>query len=574
VPAARRWDPRWVSAALAVSVRAVVSWSAFATNPLVNTPRLDAAYYLAWAGDIAGGDLVGSAGTISGEPFFLNPLYAYVLAVLRLVAGAGPVPALVLNALLAGGTAALAAAAARRFSGGRAAWVAGVAVAFSAALVHLDTHVTVSGLAAFLTAGACYALSPPTGRARGPLAAGLWLGVGALARPVALLALPFAAWRHGRGLGGSWRRGCIVLAVFAACALPSFVRNWSVSGEPAVFTAANGHNLFLGNNPNARRLRAMYTNEFRFTPVEMHLDSKYRVAHELGREPTRGDVSSWYRARALEQLSVAPAASAAHYANKLRWFFSPAEPASSADMEFDRGLTPALRIGFVPSWLIAALAGMGVLLSLRRRDVLLGPGALALAHWGACTLAFPLSHYRSPAIPALAVLTGIGVAAVWQAARDGHRRTATAAVGAAALVAVAGAAGDQPGYLEHAKWINDAVAEIGRARGAADPEVHADAARAAADRALELEPGSLLAMQVRGDADLAAGDLAGARDWALRARSAFPWNPAPRQRLAEIEFDLGNRAESARIMDAVVAEYPWSESLARRRDELLALARD
>ena len=70
-----------------------------------------------------------------------------------------------------------------------------------------------------------------------------------------------------------------------------------------------------------------------------------------------------------------------------------------------------------------------------------------------------------------------------------------------------------------------------------------------------------------------AGDLAGAREWSLRACSAFPWNPAPRQRLAEIEFDLGNRAESARIMDGLVAEFPWSEPLARRRDELLALAR-
>ncbi len=445
-------------------MRALVNWQAWQRNSIVRTPRLDAEYYLAWAGDIASGDLFGRTGTLGGEPFLLNPLYAYAIAPLVRVFGATPAPVLVLQTILAAGTAALAAAAARRWAGNTAAWIAGLAVAFSTALTHLDGYVSVSGLAAFLVAGTCFACAPRDGTdgARRPLVAGVWLGLSALARPVALFALPFVAWLFATRTDRKARAVAAVLLPFALCAALSFARNAAVSGERVVFTAANGQNLYLGNNPEARRLRAMFTDEFRFAPREMHEDAKFRVASEISREPARSEISDWYAALAVREIGENPGASLAWYGEKLRWFFSPEEPASSADLDYDRTLTPMLRLAFVPTWLLAAFAVAGAVACRARRDLLLGPGAIVLAHVLASTLAFPLSHYRSPAIPAMAILAACGVAAAIDGLRSGAGRVFAVVVVTAGILAAAGSIGPQPAYRRDQLLVNAGVADLHR----------------------------------------------------------------------------------------------------------------
>src|SRR5262249_17773368 len=152
-----------------------------------------------------------------------------------------------------------------RFAGSAAAWVAGLACAFSAALAHLDANVAISGLAAFLVAGTCFACAPGGGRGRGPAAAGVWLGVSALARPGPVCAVPFVAWLRARRVDGRaarLRAAMLVVAPVALLAAIPFARNIVVSGESVVYTASNGLNLHLGNNPAGRRLRAMQTDDF------------------------------------------------------------------------------------------------------------------------------------------------------------------------------------------------------------------------------------------------------------------------------------------------------------------------
>lgn len=544
-------------------MRGIVSWQSWERNPAVRDPGLDGAYYLAWARDIASGDLAGASGTIRGEPFLLNPLYAYVLAPIVKAFGATPAPVLVLQALLAGGTAALAAAAALRWSGRAAAWTAGACVALSASLVHLDAHVAVSGLAAFLVAATCFSCAPaPAGeRWRRPLASGAWLGLSALARPVALLALPFVTALHARRAERPWRAALLVLAGFAAFAAASFARNAAVSGEPVVFTAANGLNLHLGNNPEARRLRTMHTDEFRFAPREMHEDAKLRVAAETGEEPSRAEVSAWFADRALAEARGRPLDSAAWYATKARWFFSPQEPASSADYDHDRRIVPALALAFVPTWLVAALAVAGAVLCRARRDLLLGPGALALAHLAACTLAFPLSHYRSPAVPAMAVLAGAGVAAALDALRSGQRRGVVVAFASAGAAAAAGALPPQPAYRRDQLLVNEAVASLYRG--------DLDAAERGARAALEIEPGSLGAVTVLMDVGKGRGRPAEARPYAQRLADAHPWNPLPRFELLRLDLAQGRAREEVLDEAARLATaFPWSGSVRARAGEL------
>lgn len=536
-----------------MAARTAVSTAAWRTNEAVRVPRLDAEYFIGWARDIWSGDVLGRGGLLHGEPFLLNPLYAYLIAPLVGVFGATPVPVLVFQTLLAGATAALSAAAARRFAGAAAAWTAGLAVAFSASLVHLDGYVAVSGLAAFLVAGTCFACAPAETegeRGHGPLAAGLWLGLSALARPVVLFALPFVVWLYVRREPRKFRAAVLVLVPFAACAALSFARNVAVAGEPIVYTAANGLNVHLGNNEPARRLRTMATDQFLFNPTSMHDDAKFRVGAELGREPKRSEVSAWFTKLAVNEFFAHPVESSAWYAQKARWFFCPAEPASSADYDLDIVTTPALRLGFVPTWLVAALAVAGAFVRRDRRDLLLGPGALVLAHLAACVLAFPLSHYRSPAVPAMAVLAGCAVAAAIEGLRAGRGRPAAVAAVVAGGVAAASAVEPQPKYLTYALLANRAMGH----RIAGDYE----AAERDCLASLAIVPDFHGATRVLVDTYRASGRPELALPWARKLVEAQPWNPEFVVALARSELESGMKIEAVDRADAVVKRYDWS----------------
>jgi 4-amino-4-deoxy-L-arabinose transferase-like glycosyltransferase len=544
-------DPRVVAAAVAVLVRGAAALQAVPRG--VSAPVLDGAYYLDWAADVAGGDLLGRGGTIHGEPFLFNPLYAYAVAPLVGAFGKSAAAVVAFQAALAGATATLAASAARRLAGAAAAWTAGLATALSAVLVHLDLKVAVSGLAAFLVAGTCHACAPAERegeRGHGPFAAGLWLGLSALARPVTLFALPFVAWLYVRRGPRKFRAALLVIVPFGACAALSLARNLAVAGEAVVYTAANGQNLHLGNNPAARRVGAMATDEFTFGPLTMHKEARYRVAYETGRRPTSSEISAWFTRRAVEDFRAAPGESVAWCWTKLRWFASPDELSSSYAFAGDRDAAPLTKIAFVPTWLLVAAAAAALVASRRRTDLLLGPGALAFAHVASCTLAFPLSHYRSPAVPALAVaaaVAAVDVVAAWRARR---RAAAFVAGAAAALVAVVGAAPPQSrSYPPSALFADQALAPLDRGDLAAADEL--------ARRAIEIEPDEMLALTIRLNVASRQGRHEDARALAARLAARRPWNPNYRIDVAIADARLGRGEEALRGADEVVAMFPW-----------------
>jgi tetratricopeptide (TPR) repeat protein len=523
------------------------------TNLAVRSPTLDGYYFLNWAHDVANGDVLGRGGIVHGEPFLFNPLYAYVIAPLVGAFGISTAPMIVFQTLLAAATAALAAAAARRFAGTAAAWTAGLAVAFSTPLVHLDCYVAVSGLAALLVAGTCFACAPKDRdgeRGHGPLAAGLWLGLSALARPVTVFALPFVAWIFVRREPRKVRAALFVLLPFAACAGLSLARNLAVSGEPVVFTAANGLNFHLGNNEAARRLRTMTTNEFMFDPVSMHQDAQFKVGFDLGRKPTRSEISAVYSKKALDEFLAHPGASLAWYAQKTRWFFSPEEPGSSADYDYDLLFTPMLRLAFAPTWLLAALAVAGALVRRDRRDLLLGPGTLVLSHVVACTLTFPLSHYRGPSVPAMAVLAGCAVAAAVEGLRAGSGRRLTVVVVAAATVAAFGSLDPQPQYPRHVLLTNGAL--VKRNNG------DYDGAERDCLAALAMVPDFLGAKRLLIDVGRARHRPDLARPWAQQLLDEQPWNPEFMLALARCDLELGRRIEAVESTDRAVRTFDWS----------------
>lgn len=590
--------PALVCGGIALVLRTGIVLDAWANNPLVRTPQLDGALFLSWARDIAHGDLAGTGGTIGGEPFLFNPLYAYVLAPLAGVSGGAVLPVLLLNAVLAAVTTALAAGAALRFAGTAAAWIAGLLVAFSAPLAQLDAHVAVSELAALTVAGACFACAPSRDGdrpwAHGPVAAALWLGLGALARPVVPLALPAVAWLHARRAepGRRLRTAAVVVAVFATTAVPTFVRNWVVAREPAVWTAAGGINLYLGNNPQARTFRSMVSPVFQFSPTLMHDDARTYVTKLTGRRPTRGEVGDWFRDAALREIANHPGDSIAHYLNKARWYLGPVEVPSSASYRSDRRFQGLLPLAFVPTWAVAALAAAGLWLGRRNRDLLLGPGAIVAAHVVVLTAVFPLSHYRSPSIPALAVLASAGVVGLRDALRAADGR---ALVGGVVAAALAFALGRWPPGPDEMRARDEAVLalyhqnrgdfvraeEHGRAAisvyreewpGATEPghywtylasfqiaqgDHRAEEALSCLDRALSIDANDVAAWIYRSGIRGRRGDVRGAEADAREGVARFPENPHPWVRLGEVlAWIPGREAEAADAFRRALAIDP------------------
>lgn len=589
--------PVGASALVAVLIRGICLAQSWAANPLVSHPQLDSYVYLAWARDIAGGDLVGRSGFIGGRPLFFNPLYAYVLA--PFFEGVAPFPfpvpedvtralsgrilaVLVAQALLGGATAALTAAAARRHLGAAAAWIAGMAVALSAALVQLDAHLAVSGLGAFLVAGTAYACAPALpgeggpkrwwAGARGPLAAGLWLGVGALARPVSVLAMPLVALHRALRSPRRWRAGALVGVVFFACAVPTLVRNAKVGGEAFLYTAAGGLNVHLGNNPAARRYRTMATDHFQFDPLRMHDDARRYVHSKLGRAPTWKEVDGYFGSMAREQLVEHPGPSAAHYATKARWFLSPVEVPSSASMATDRSFAWTLYLAFVPTWLLAALGLVGFWLHRRDRDLLLGPGALVAAHVAILTLVFPLSHYQSPAIPALAI--GAAGAVTWAVGRyrEGRRGAAGAAFAGAVLLAGVGALPPQPDPMGHTDAVTLSYCYLFMARGETSATPRRDellslaeaAARTGIDRYAAAWPNDSFAAPWYTLAQVAGvrGDDPGAAAHFRKALALEPQNWPQRLNLSVILERMGDLEgalrEAQRVLEDVEAPQAYT----------------
>jgi hypothetical protein len=225
-------------------------------------------------------------------------------------------------------------------------------------------------------------------------------------------------------------------------------------------------------------------------------------------------------------------------------------------------MTPMLRLAFVPTWLLAAFAVAGLVVVARapRRDLLLGPGALVAAHVAACTLTFPLSHYRSPAIPAMAVLAGCAVAASLDGLRSGRGRPAVVVLLVAGCTALAGSIAPQPAYQRHVLLVNAGI--VDRDRRAFD------AAERNARAALELEPDSLPAIALMMDVANGRGRTADARPWAQRLVDRQPWNPEFQVQLARIDFNDGRVAEALARMDRLEVTFPWSDLVRALRDEM------
>jgi hypothetical protein len=462
----------------AVAVRLVVGASLWTLDPLTRHPLSDAAFYDRWARALADG------GSFQGElPYWLPPLYPWLLSVLYRVSGGALLATVALQLAVGAGATLLLVALCER-AAGRAAgiaaawlWTLYLPVAF------LETRLLAVNAALPLALGALLALQSAERRLAsgaaagvGALAAGVLCGLAALARPNLLFAAPFVAlaWlatRRARALAPLTLLGAGLLAALS----PALVHNRRTADAWLPVTANGGLNFWFGNNALARG--TFHAPGPEWGSIDAQREVSLALASEaLGREVGDAEAGRWWAGEGRRYLAEHPLDAARLWALKLADTLSSTELGIQYVPAASRELAPPLWIAALPFGALLALAALGWS----------GPanGRAALVAWlaagvAASLLYFTYSRFRLPLLPALMPFAGRGAVRLL---RDRRAFGSASAVSAALLFAQSFVPfeGDYPRWLRSNSFV-DAAAAFAR-EGAGERQ------RAALERALELRP--------------------------------------------------------------------------------------
>lgn len=431
--AARYVTPAIVALAVALRAAHVV---ALRHTPWFDQLVVDPAYYDAWAQRLAAGHWFGD------RPFYMDPLYPYVLGVLYAVCGRSLLVARLFNVALDGVACGLLATIGRRLGGQRAGWIAALGFALYEPAIFYAGELDKTTLSVALTAAAlAFGLDDRRG-AR--IAAGVALGLATLTRanflllaPLVALAIAFDGRRRRAGDPHASRRAAIVAVLFLlgflAPLAPVMWRSHALGGGWTITTQA-GQNFYTGNNPTNPYGAYGALPFVRGNPEFEEPDFRAEAERRVGRPLAAAEVSRFWFDAAFAHMAADPAFAARTMVRKLGLFWKDFEIADNQDqylLEIDSWVLALPLPGFGA---VAALAAAGVVLGARtRRFVAVLAGFVAVYSLSVVAF-FIFSRYRIQVVPALLGLGAVGVEELLAAWRTADRRRLAVGLGATAVV--------------------------------------------------------------------------------------------------------------------------------------------
>jgi hypothetical protein len=392
----------------------VVAARQFASDPLGRFLWIDEQAYWTRARAILTGHV------LPERPFYQDPLYPYVLAVLMVVVGDSVAALRVTLACLGALTPVAVFTAARLGLGRTEALIAGWLAVFYGPMIVTDIGLEKEGLGALLAATALAVTAQGARRPSPPMAAGsgfLW-GVLALLRSNALVVGPIGAawWALGVGRTEGRRRalgyGLTFALAFALAIAPAVAINALVSRsrEFLLTTWQAGPNFYVGNGPEATGTLA----EIPFVAAHpfFEADAYVREAQRrTGRVLTPREVSRYWLGAGLLQWQRDPGRSLRLLAKKVYLVANDHEIADNHDGQYLRlTAVPALGWGFVSFGWIAPLAALALSRGRLDRSPLWWFLVVTTASGLAATVVFyVVGRYRIPWVPGLILLAAAGV---------------------------------------------------------------------------------------------------------------------------------------------------------------------
>ncbi|HEV2106535.1 MAG TPA: tetratricopeptide repeat protein [Candidatus Eisenbacteria bacterium] len=562
----------WPLALAAVFTLALV-WRAAYLGRLAGTPldgslSADARLYWEWAGLVRAGAVVGR------NPFFLGPLYAYALALIRLVTGDSVHTALWIQAAWGALAAALFADAARRLAGAGVGLAVGGLMAVYEMSVFFDGLVLSESLLHFLHCLLLWWIVRTDwrqARAAPGVVAGVLIGLMSEARATEALLLVPAALLSPFAEGSVRRAGRMALAVaagFVAVCAPVAIRNAAVSREWIPFTYSLGYNLDVGMGPDAdggfRRISGPFEGAAE-SPAQVEggalLDGRDYLEKSRGLRLTPGQSSRYWARQAWGAFAASPGRGLALFARKLGMLWSRREyPQIESVSEYRRVAGPIGAPIAGRFALLGALAIAGLWSAWRR-----GPAARFLVLDVALTslaisLFFVTDRYRFQLVPACALLAAIAVDAMRRAIARRSRAGAAATAGAFAvgLVVVflpAPHLGEQATDFVTsadlgARWLESGRPD--RALAELRAAIRMEAGSPALLGSERLRPARALLFFNYATALTETGDPAGALSWYERAAREGPDNSAIARGAADALRAAGRNAQA----DTLYARLP------------------
>jgi tetratricopeptide (TPR) repeat protein len=429
--------------------------------------ELDGAYYFHFAKQVVAGDWwLSDPANFFGRPaapFFISPLYIYVLAFLLKLGGGSLEVARFGQIILGTAAVALIVLSTRRWYGARAGWLAGAFATFCGLFTFYEILILQAALEPFLTALDLYLLTwafydAGSGLREAKLvaffAAGAALGLHALNRPNMLIVLGgLAALLTGflvvRAITAIRRvhpaerpsvlRPLTVVAAFVVGGLmaisPATYRNWRVSHEFVPISSHGGWNFLAGNGPQAD---GTYTTPMNLRPsiAGQWVDSADLVRQSVGHEVSAREVSRFFSDKAFEWIRSHPGAEVRLLARKTRYTLSATFLTLNHSFPFfARDIRGPLTFLLVGPALIVPLGLVGLIVA-RPRD---RPGYWLWASYIPLSLAsvivfYVAARYRLPYQVALTIAAGGGAAWMVEKVRERAWRSVSVALLATAAV--------------------------------------------------------------------------------------------------------------------------------------------
>ena len=447
----------WLAALLALFAIALI-WRVsyirrLALTPLGGSLIEDAEFYWNWAGFLL------RHGFLGARPFFLAPLYPYVLALLRMPLGDSVQAVLMVQAVWGSAAVVLLADAARRLTRPSVGLAVGVLAAFYESAVFFDGLILMESLLFFLECLLLWWVVARTARATrwsSALVAGVLIGVIAEGRATsAVLLVPAALWILGAARGGAAPRAPgagavapagpgaakragrsalpalgILVAGFLCVTAPVAVRNFAVGHEWIPFTYNLGFNLYAGNSPEANGGFTSITRTHRASSQREELmeagaqaDGREYLRKVEGVDLSPAASSAWWANRALAWIRAHPGRTLGLALRKLTMMWNREEYAQIENVNEFRDVAGPIGLPLAGSFLfVGALAFAGLLLSWR------GGGAVrfTLGYVVLMTLAivpfFVTDRYRFHLVPAAFLLAALALERAWRVWRERDRR--------------------------------------------------------------------------------------------------------------------------------------------------------
>jgi tetratricopeptide (TPR) repeat protein len=409
----------------ALSLRLLNLQQIQAHDPFFALPSADPRFYDLWAREIAAGDWLGEG------VFLQGPLYPYLLGLVYRLFGVSFLVPRLLQCLLGSITCVLVWALGRQLFDRRVGVVAAGLTCVYSMLIFYEGSLLIANVLPpinlLLLLAVLRGLEAPAPGRWG--LAGALTALASLARPNMILYALFIAlwlpWALGRGLSRGRRLALVgaFCAGFGLLVLPSAIRNYVVSGDRVLITAAAGMNFYNGNNPDANGVHRV-PNPFRRAqadhPVEQNRVYEQYAERELGGALQASEVSSYWLERGLEYVRRHPLDWLGLELRKLGLFFNAFEVWNNRSYDVTRQFSWVLRLPLLGFGAMAPFALVGLWLTAGGWRRLTPVYALLGVHLLTALAFFVLSRYRMPIVPVLAVFAASAVVWFFDAVRAGR----------------------------------------------------------------------------------------------------------------------------------------------------------